>query len=250
MRFAEWKDRDEVARICAHPDVRKMTAHDGARAFDAEPWLRGKNLVAVNDMGVCFLFQWAGSANYIAHTNVVPEARSPKRTLEAAYEAQMLMFLSTDCEVLNTLVPNNNKAADWLTRCMGFRYMFTQQGKWMQKGVAHALHHWRIDIDDWILRGALRPMGVGFHEMLQREGLDSHPDDDVHDCYVGATLGMVAAGKVGKAIRIYNRWAVQAGYQLLTIESSDPLVIDAGTFKIHYETGGKLTTERKEKEYA
>lgn len=243
-RFATWADKAEVERICSHPEVRKWT-HRTSAPFDAGKWLQGRNMVVLGD-GACFISPHLGGTHYGIHTNVLPEARGPKRTLTFATEALMLGFLGSDAETFLTQVPTSNYAAQWLVEQMGFRYTNTREKAWGDE----ALHYWRLDIDDWILRGHLHPLGAGFHEVLEHQGLGpSHDPDPTHDCYVGALVALIGSGRAAKGLRIYNRWANLAGYTQLQQLSQQPLVVDAKEFLVVVENG-EMKLKRKEGEYA
>ncbi len=246
-RFATLSDTAEVNRICSHPEVRAWTASDGSPPFDAEKWLR-RDCIVVLAGGTCFLANPVGSQTYQVHTNILQEARG-KTALVNAGLSLMLAFLGTDAETFVTCVASNNLRAAWFTRAMGFRPTFVQPARWLHRGKMWDLTHYSLGVDEWILQGQLAPVGKMFHSELEGMGHKSHGEDHAHDCYVGAAVALISAGKPNKAAKIYNRWARAAGYVPLEIVSSDPLLIDVRDFLIRVEAG-QIKLEVKEKEHA
>jgi len=186
--------------------------------------------------GGCFLANGVGSQTYQVHTHILPEARGATALVNAGL-ALMLAFLGSDAETFVTAVAENNLRAKWFTRAMGFRPMFVQPAKWLHRGKMWDLTHYSLGVDDWILQGQLAPIGKSFHEQLESLGHLPHGEDHAHDCYVGAAVAFISAGKPHKAAKIYNRWARAAGYVPLDIVFSNPLVIDVREFTIRVEAG-------------
>lgn len=248
-RFAAEADADLITSICSHPEVRKWTAQDGAPDFDVKRWLHPNNMVVLVEGG-CFLSNWLGDQTFGVHTNFLPQARG-RNAIVSGTMALMLGFLASNAESFLTMVPENNRSAAWFTKVMGFRPTFTQQGRWKQGGKDWKVTHYRLDIDDWILQGHLIAAGRAFHKQLEGLNLQpAHADDWVHDCYVGTACAMIAHGKVGKAVKIYNRWALSAGYSPMKILSQNPLRLDLRDFDICVGTAGDAKFELKEKDYA
>lgn len=243
-RFATLDDKAEVTGICMHPEVRKWTACDGAPDFDADRWFKGRNMIVLMQGG-CFLSNWLGDRTWQVHTNILPEARG-KWALVNAGLSIMLGFIGSEAESFVTMVPANNRPAKWFALNMGFRSTFTRKDKWPHGGKLWDLNFYRLDIDDWILQGHLLEVGKAFHKEVELQlGHESHAEDSVHDCYVGACIALVNAGRVDKAMRIYNRWAREAGYVPLQVVAHNPLVIDAQTFFISV-VDGKMVLKSKE----
>lgn len=245
--FAGKADAALVAAICGDPEVRSWTAEDNSPPFDPTPWLRPPHMVVLGE-GSCFLSNHLGDQTYGVHTHVLPSHRG-QQALVTAGLSLMLAFLASDAETFKTMVPSNNKRAEWFTRAMGFRPTYVQKEKFLHRGVLRDLTHYTLGIDDWILQGHLVPVGREFHKLLESKGHLSHGEDYSHDCYVGAAAALMNAGRPHKAMKIYNRWARASGYVPMEIESADPLVIDVRDFKIKFE-GGQMSLETKEKDYA
>jgi hypothetical protein len=195
--------------------------------------------------GGCFLANGLGDGVFEVHTNILKSARG-KGAIVSAMKALTLGFFGSNAETFVTKVPANNLAARWFTKEVGFHPTYLQRNKWPQRGRLWDVQHYRLDIDDWILGGVALELGKQFHGAVEES---SHLEDYAHDCYVGAACSMVAHGKAGKAIRVYNRWARAAGYEPLGLVSSDPVVIDARDFFIRVESG-QMYFDKKEYEHA
>lgn len=226
MRIATPDDKALIENIVNHPDVLRFAADDAAPGFDATPYL-GPPHIALIVEGGCFLGIWHGYGRVECHTNFLPTARGKTALLEAR-RAIDFMFLKTNCFGLVTRVPQNNPAADWFTRAMGFRLRFERDAAWVKDGVAFPVRFYELDLDDWIAQGHCVQAGRDFHEKLQALLPDrhAHAEDHIHDCYVGAAAEMIRNGQVEKAALFYNRWATWAGYSEISVVSTDPLKID------------------------
>jgi hypothetical protein len=92
-----------------------------------------------------------------------------------------------------------------------------------------------VTLQDWLRTApGLEEKGAWFHDRIEAEfarlGVPdlAHPDDPVHDRYVGAACEMLAGGQPIKALSVYNRFATFGGYEPARLVSLDPLHIDIG----------------------
>lgn len=246
-RFATYDDADLIQSICSDPEVRRWVDPFGKVPFDVSRWLTPTNMVVLVDHG-CFLSNWLGDTTFGVHTNILPEGRG-KRALVSARAALTLAFLRSNAESFLTSVPENNRAAAWFTRAMGFQFSYSQPKRWVARDGNWDIDHFRLDIDTWILQGHVVSLGQAFHLELEAVGHTSHAPDFVHDCYVGALCGMVAVGKWEKGLKIYNRWARSAGFVPLVVTSKNPLTLDARDFLVSV-VDGKMNLTMKESEHA
>lgn len=237
MRVARKTDKALIEGIVTHPAVWPHVSEDTTPFFDASPYLDHPNLALIVEGG-CFLLRWHGFGRVEAHTNFLPTMRG-RGALEQAREAMAYTFLATACHFLVTRVPQNNPAADWFTRAMGFRLRFERPDAWLKDGRKNAVRYYELDVDDWIMQGRCVAAGRDFHEKLQQRlpAHRSHGEDHAHDCYVGALAQMIRAGSAEKGVFIYNRWARLAGYQEISIVSTDPLKIDIRDAILTIENG-------------
>jgi len=248
-RYATLSDTALVNSICGDPEVRKWTANDGAPPFDATPWLTSRTALVVLVDGGCFLSNHLGDTTYEVHTNVLPGFRGKAAIINGGL-ALMLAFLTSPAETFKTRVPANNLRAKWFAEALGFRPTFLQERKWLQGGVLHDIIHYSLSIDEWILRGHLATVGKLFHQEVEKlEGHPPHAEDFAHDCYVGAAVAMCNAGHPTKALKLYNRWALESGYVPMKLLSTSPLVVDAQDFLIE-GVKGEMVLKLKEMDHA
>jgi hypothetical protein len=216
-------DARHANAVANHPDVRPFLGGDGPidmSALFSDPY----NVAFESEHGAMLLIA-LGSGVYDVHSMFLPDGQG-KEAADLMRDVAQYMFTKTDCIEGRTLVPTENRGADVAARRSGFRPLFeTRQG--MSGTVFH------LSIDRWALGcDAARAVGETFHEQLtaakQAAGsaLEPHDDDPVHDYMVGATALMLQAGNVDKAVKFYNIWAGSAGYGLIAIVRSRPIVID------------------------
>jgi hypothetical protein len=237
MRQATIDDKGVVEQIVNHPEVWKHVAPDGAKPFDATHALASPHIVLLAEGG-CFIFQYHSPGTYEVHTNFLPTARG-KHAYEQAREAAAIMFLGSPCMEILTRVPEDNPAADVLTRKMHFRKWFTRQDSWRKGGKSYAQNYYRLGLDEWISDGFAHADGCFFHQRLHQivANVEHHEDDYMHDCYVGAIFNMLLAGQPQKGVEVYNRWARFAGYQPIRLLSQAPIRVDIQACILRLENG-------------
>lgn len=237
MRVATLADKAEIEAMVNHPEVLPSITFDGMPAFDATPYLTEPN-IALMMKGGCFLGAWNGMGRFEAHTIFLPEYRGQIAKLEAEL-ALRYVFLHTDCHEVATKVPTSNKGAEHFARALGFRMLFVREFAWPVGPLAYHINYYQLGIDDWIVQGHCKAAGSDFHNRLHSllPDLETHCQETIHDCYVGAAVELIKAGYVDKAILFYNRWALLAGYQQIMKVSDNPLVLDAKEFLITVSEG-------------
>jgi len=210
------------------------------------PWVRGNleghldlsllvanhdNVLLVGEHG-CELFIQHQPGLYEVHTNILPEGRG-KWAVDFVEETLKWVFTRTDAiEIMARCATLKTKA---LATAIGGKKEFTNPHGWIvdEKPVASDIYALRIQ--DWMLRApGLRDRGKWFHVKLQEE-FERHntaaprvPDDDTSYRYVGASIEMIFGGQIEKGVIMYNRWAVMADYQQISITSYSPPTIDIG----------------------
>lgn len=224
-------DAARVNEIANHPDVRPWVA-GGTDALDLSSVVaNAANVLLMNEHGGCF-FERVGAGIFEVHTLFRPEGRGPA-AVAAVQDALHWMFTQTDCVELQTKVPDGNKGALGLVRAIHGTLQFRRDAVWQGPTGMVGCGYYSLTISDWAGKcDAAMEAGHWFHDKLEAAkvaaGADSpvHDDDDAHDRYVGATIEMMVAGQVGKALWFYNRWARFAGYAPVQQIASDPPVID------------------------
>jgi len=171
---------------------------------------------------------------YEIHSQALPSGRG-EWALQAARDAFFWMFTNTDAIEIVTRVPKGNLPARAITKAVHGAYEFTNPNGWVFKGkvIPADIFSWRIQ--DWIRNTiSLSQYGKQVHEDLEKQyefhGFKHtpHPDNEMHDRWAGAAYCMLAGGYPGKAIDLYNRWAVMADYQPIKLLSVKPPIIDIG----------------------
>ncbi len=153
--------------------------------------------------------------------------------LELLQDGFAYLFLEADAVEVTTFVPDGNRAADRWAEVAGFRETFRREAFFpygpdteFVGGSFRALAY-----GDWVLRHKPNyAAGADFHELIHEvsDGLGTHPEDPVHDAFVGATILGIKAGNVQKAVHLFNRWAGQAMYQPASVVSEHPVIIETG----------------------
>ncbi len=194
--------------------------------------------IVQNPDNFCFLTD-CGNGGYIVnrldaglyecHSLAIPCARG-KPMLRLMRDGFEFLFLSTEAVELVTKVPDGNPAADQWAQIAGFRKVFRREAFFPMMGQMVGAWFGSLSYVDWAL--AHKPnikCGQLFHELLHKHGLADHPEDLAHDAMVGATITASIEGKnLVKAVSLYNRYAIQAGYMPSRILSLTPPTIDTG----------------------
>lgn len=210
--------------VCNHPEVRPWLGGQGA--MDVSSIVTNPQNYALWAGAGGFILHAGPAASFEVHSQFTPEGRS--HSFEAMRAGMDYMFTRTNCLQITTFLPDNNSAAGGLAIKGGFRKWFRRENHICGPG-------WqaRIDIDDWISRTEeLEADGERFHDTITaavkmaRPELQEHPEDHIHDRYVGAAVRMCERGQCRKAEALYNRWAVNAGYTQTRIISEAPPTFD------------------------
>ncbi len=222
---------DPFNRIFNDPCVRPWMGY-GLEPKDLSP-------VVGNPANVCFLTpnQDGGyivahltEQTYVAHTLALPSARG-KPMLKLMKDGFAYMFAATCCEEIVTTCPDENPAGARWAEIAGFVETHRREGHFPMADSLVGASYRSLLYRDWVLRHEPnRAAGQAFHEQLHAAGheLATHPEDPVHDAWVGATILGCRAGNVRKAIRLFNRWALQTGYFPSAIVSEIPPIVDTG----------------------
>lgn len=211
------------------------------------PWVRGNykgehldlTPVVADRRNFCLLGEFGGViflqhqlGLYEAHTQFLPEGRG-KQALAVVQEALHWMFTRTEAMEIVSKVPKGNLGARALVRSVHGRLEFRNPNGWTIRGQTVYADVFSWTLQEWLKTAPnLTEKGKWFHNKLESEFIKKgivdppHPDDEIHDRYVGATVEMAFGGQPHKAIMSYNRWAGMAGYAQVQIVSENPLVID------------------------
>jgi hypothetical protein len=223
----------DINRIVNHPAVYPQIRAYTMGRIDYGPAIANPaNVMLMGEHGgVLFVRHQPGV--YETHTQVLPEGRG-KWTLSMVRAALHWMFTRTDAVEIMTRVPRGNLGALALVRAIGGVHEFTNPRGWVQDGDPVPAAVYALRIQDWARKApGLQERGKWFHDQLVSEyarlGVtkhEQHDDDDVHDRYVGLAAEMMMGGQPIKGAIFYNRWAVMADYQPISIVSLSPLTVD------------------------
>jgi len=160
---------------------------------------------------------------YEAHTQVLPEGRG-KWAFEMVQAAIHWMFTRSDAFEIMTRCPRGNLGARALAKAIGGKFEFTNPRGWVKDGETISADIFSINIQEWMRRApGLEERGEWFHHLLEdqyrRLGYKEplHPEDRIHDRYVGAACEMILNKQASKAAILYNRWAKMADYATIEI---------------------------------
>jgi hypothetical protein len=93
-----------------------------------------------------FVVQPLGGGRWEVHTLFLPGSRD---VAACGAEAADFVFNHTDAQLVVTRVPVDNRAADRLTRRMGFAYTHTEPAAFLRKGVRHDVKHYALSRAAW-----------------------------------------------------------------------------------------------------
>lgn len=225
---------EAINAVINHPDVRPWVGTPDQGYIDVAPVVANLNNVLLMAEGGGFLFVQMELGIYEVHSQFVPEHRGPNVT-RAAHDAQRWMFTRSDCVEIRTKVPHGNIAAAGLAKRMGFELQFSREAAWPTASGMVGVDYYAKNITQWCnTADEISNSGEWFHHKLEaakvERGASSpvHDDDPAHDRYVGATVEMMMAGQIGKALGFYGRWASFAGYGPIAMVATEPVVIDIG----------------------
>jgi hypothetical protein len=225
---------DRVNAIANHPDIRKWVNATPEVDLDLSAAIADPNNITLSGEHGAIMFAKLQPNIYEVHTMVLPDARGPW-CLQFVRECLKWVLCRTDALELLTRCPKGNLAAKALARAIHGVYQFTNPAGWTRDGAPVPADIYALTVQDWMRTApGLESRGHWFHERLEEEFAihgrkePQHPDDDVHDRYVGAAAEMILGGQIAKGVVMYNRWALMAGYAPIAIVSLEPVTLDIG----------------------
>lgn len=197
------------------------------------------NYVLMGEHGGC-VFARLLTGIYEVHTQVRASGRGPWAD-ELARAVAHWMFTRTDAYEVVTRVPRGHVAALALVRGIGFRYEFTREGECRFQGKTVPVDCFSMRLQDWLPQAeGLVERGRWLHERMHAEAqrlgiiVPPHEDDENHNRYAGAAIEMALHGQAGKAVTVYNRWALMSRHAPVSYIESDPPTIkfDIGLLRV------------------
>lgn len=226
--------------ILNHPMVRPDIAEVPSGIVDISKQIENKNNVLLlgEHGGFCCLKILPGV--YEVHTAILPEGRGTWSERFARKGAEW-MFLKTDAYDLVTRVPQGHVAAKALAMIGGMKYEFSRYPGAMFRGVMTPMDTYSMRVQDWASKSDFKQRGRWLHKRMAQEairlGIKTPPhedDDEGHMHYAGMSYEMCLSGQPGKAVNLYNRWAILARHRPVVLVSQSPVVIkmDIGTMRL------------------
>lgn len=194
-----------------------------------------RNIVLMCDEGG-IVAHWREPGLYEIHTQFTEKYRGVS-AVKTVREMVSWLFLQSPAMELQTQIPAVNQAAHSLVKAISGRLEFERDGVWqLADGTSCRMDYYTLRYSDWLYSawamGGLAARGEWFHARLDQakvaflQAPESHGHDAAHDVNVGATIEMIFAGEVEKALTLYNRWARFAGFAEVRVVSAKPLLID------------------------
>lgn len=223
---------ERLNTIVNHPEVRPWVGAPGMGPLDMTGLVANpNNILLMGEAGGLFFIQ-DGPGRYEVHTQFMPSGRG-EHALTVTRNALFWMFTQTDCEEIITKVPDGNKGALGLVRAIHGDRRFHRDNAWHGPDGITGVAFYALTIDQWAGKCTeVESSGEWFHDKLEAAKLakggttEIHDHDEAHDRYVGATVEMILAGQIEKALGFYNRWARFAGYAEVAVIAANPWVFD------------------------
>ncbi len=227
-------DATRLNEICNHPEVYPWVRGPADTPVDMTEVVASGNTITLLGKHGGILFHHLQPEIFEAHTQMLPSGRGTW-ALECVQACLAWLYTRTDAMEVLTRCPKGNLAALALAKAIGGVKEFSNPKGWHKDGKPIPADIYGLRIQDWMRTApGLVERGRWFHDRLKAElakhGAEelAHPDDEVHDRYVGAAAEMMLGGQPIKGCILYNRWAVMAGYAPIFVASLNPLLVNIG----------------------
>jgi len=229
-----------INKIANIPDVQRWVRGYAAVPLDMSAVVANPENVLLTGQHGCMLYTPKLPNIFECHTLIAPAGRGDwgKRFVQSCIH---LMFTRTDCLEIVTKIPKGNLGARVMAKLCHFTPEFVQRDGWVLDLDPIPAEWFSLHIQNWMRTApGLRERGVWFHDRLEaafkRMGRveENHPDDEVHDQYVGAGVELLLGGQLAKAAVFYNRWASMANYKPIEIACPNPLLVDIGSAVLRF----------------
>lgn len=237
-----------INRVCNDPSVLPDIVSAGQESLDLSPVVADlRNIVLMCDEGG-IIAHWREPGVYEIHTQFTERYRGVS-AVRTTREMVSWLFLHSPAMELQTKVPDCNQGAQGLVKAINGRFEFERQGAWQGASGPCGVAYYTLRWSDWLYSpwamGGLAARGEWFHSRLddaKRAFLappDAHATDPSHDVNVGATIELIFAGAIDKALTLYARYARFAGYAEVRLISASPLIIDIQDAVLLIDVPGK-----------
>jgi hypothetical protein len=242
MKIELTQDWAEIEQVMNAPEVLAGICHDGKATVDMAELQQGNRIflrVVQRDVTVgVFMLVRALPGIYEVHTCLTAACRGAAAVRAGQLGADW-MFVNTDAQRLYSFCPDSNRASLFYAYAVGFRHAFRRPEFWTKNGVREGATVVQWEVQDWAYRrcGSFQPAGHHFHEQVFANREHHHAEDPLHDGMVGLALGL-GGRQPGKAMQVYNTWAVGAGYAPVSFMgrgSDGRMVVDIRDALIAYD---------------
>jgi len=226
-------------KIANHPDVRPFLGGNGP--LDFTTFCEDiKNFCLLTDNGDGgYMVESMGNGFYKVHTLALKSARG-RPMVDLMAEGFKYLFTATDCTELSTYVPDGSIAAKRFTELAKFKPTYRRENCYIMGDNTVGLQFYTMTYQDWLLNSdECQITGQKFHQFIEANlDHENHPEDEVHDKFVGATMMCCEEGNSVKGIALYNKWAALSGYEPAQILCLNPLTINIDTAILEQSKSG------------
>ncbi len=180
---------------------------------------------------------------YDVHMMVLPEGRG-RWAAEMLQSALHWLFTRTDAVEAVCRIPAGNLGAHAMARVMGGEREFVIPRGWVVDGHAVPLTVYSLSVQKWLrtapgLVDRGRWLSRRIKKEFEKSGMIpvSFIENRVQDRYAGAATDMIFGGQPGKAVALYNRWAMVAGGSPIRLVAPSPPTIDLGQVLLIFRSG-------------
>lgn len=234
---------ERINAVLNDPYVRPWVADESEGPLDIERQVSNeKNILLMGEHGGCMFFNLLPGI-YEVHTQVARAGRGAW-TRQLTEACALWMFTRSDAYEIMTRIPEGHIGARAAALAQGMRHEFTRDNECQFRGKLGDVHIHSFRVQDWLPTAPdLADIGAWFHDRLHAEARrlgiadQPHGDDDNHNRYVGAAYEMAVNGQIGKALTIYNRWALASRHPTIAVVSAEPLVVKFDIGYLHFERG-------------
>ena len=227
-------DPSIVNEVCNHPKVRPWLGGDLDVDIDVTTLMQSPNNIVLQHDGFYAIFVGLQPGVFEIHTQA-SAVTPPKNVIRSTNNVFRYMFTKTNCIEIITRIPDANIRARKLANVTNFSLEFRVKRGWQVSGVVEDCDVYSLPLTRWISKApGLIVAGEDFRSQVEeacaKDGIKrAQREDDINDNrFAGAAFEMLHGGQVGKAVLMYNRWAVMAGYMPIAPISLDPLIIHIG----------------------
>lgn len=209
-------------QVLSDPEIFDKVSPDGVEALTVSNLVKNSVFILVrkeNQKVGFFVCEFVGGDTWRVHTNLMKECRGTD-AIRAGKKGCDLMFRRTPATRLVSECHGYAPEALQFAKGCGFKSDFVKCVPWVKNKQFYDITCVSLTLQEWIRFNykAFVDIGKEFHDRLHSQlGRQNHPDDSVHNGFAGLAMDIALRGGMpAKAQAIYNDWALQSGYELVT----------------------------------